>query len=104
TCIKAGMTAIDGEAAAPHLRKLEEELKLERARALAWSRRSGMVSENPALARGVGAGNRFDARCRFRSHRSRCSHRSILDSSGLYIRRVRCHEPADGRSFYASLH
>ena len=33
-CIKAGMTAIDGEAAAPHLRKLEEELKLERARAL----------------------------------------------------------------------
>ena len=34
-CIKAGMTAIDGEAAAPHLRKLEEELKLERARALA---------------------------------------------------------------------
>jgi hypothetical protein len=33
-CIEAGMTAIDGEAAAPHLRKLEEELKLERARAL----------------------------------------------------------------------
>jgi hypothetical protein len=28
------MTAIDGESAAPHLRKLEEELKLERARAL----------------------------------------------------------------------
>ena len=33
-CIKAGMTAIDGEAAAPHLRRLEEELKLERTRAL----------------------------------------------------------------------
>jgi hypothetical protein len=33
-CIKAGMAAIDGDAAAPLLRKLEEELKLERARAL----------------------------------------------------------------------
>jgi hypothetical protein len=33
-CIKAGMTAIDGDAAAPHLRELEDELKLERARAL----------------------------------------------------------------------
>jgi len=28
------MTAIDGGAATPHLRKLEEELRLERARAL----------------------------------------------------------------------
>jgi hypothetical protein len=28
------MTAIDGEAAGPYLRKLEEELKVERARAL----------------------------------------------------------------------
>jgi hypothetical protein len=33
-CIKAGMTAVGGEAAGPYLRKLEEELKLERARAL----------------------------------------------------------------------
>lgn len=34
-CIKAGMTAVGGEAAGPYLRKLEQELKLERARALA---------------------------------------------------------------------
>ena len=33
-CIKAGMTAVGGEAAGPYLRKLEEELKVERARAL----------------------------------------------------------------------
>ncbi len=33
-CIKAGMTAVGGEAASPYLRKLEEELKLERARTL----------------------------------------------------------------------
>ena len=33
-CIKAGMKAVGGEAAGPYLRKLEEELKLERARAL----------------------------------------------------------------------
>jgi len=33
-CIKAGTTAVGGEAAGPYLRKLEEELKLERARAL----------------------------------------------------------------------
>ncbi len=32
--IKAGMLAVGGEAAGPYLRKLEEELKLERARAL----------------------------------------------------------------------
>jgi len=34
-CIKGEMTAVGGEAAGPYLRKLEEELKLERARALA---------------------------------------------------------------------
>ena len=33
-CIMAGMIAVGGEAAGPYLRKLEEELKLERARAL----------------------------------------------------------------------
>lgn len=33
-CIKAGMIAVGGETAGPYLRKLEEELKLERARAL----------------------------------------------------------------------
>ena len=33
-CIRAGMLAVGGEAAGPYLRKLEEELKLERARAL----------------------------------------------------------------------
>ena len=33
-CIKAGMIAVGGEAAGPYLRELEEELKLERARAL----------------------------------------------------------------------
>jgi hypothetical protein len=32
--IKAGMKAIGGESAGPYLEKLEEELKLERARAL----------------------------------------------------------------------
>ena len=34
-CIRAGMLAVGGEAAGPYLRKLEEELKLERARAVA---------------------------------------------------------------------
>ena len=48
-----------------------------------------MVSENRALARRVGARNRVDACRRPRSHRSRYSDRSILSSSGLYIRRVR---------------
>lgn len=33
-CIKAGMTAVGGEAASPYLQKLEEELKAERAKAL----------------------------------------------------------------------
>lgn len=33
-CIEAGMIAVGGEAAGPYLRKLEEELKRERARTL----------------------------------------------------------------------
>ena len=33
-CVKAGMVAIGGEAARPYLEKLEEELTLERAKAL----------------------------------------------------------------------
>ena len=33
-CIKTGMVAVGGEAAGPYLRKLEEELKVERGRAL----------------------------------------------------------------------
>lgn len=33
-CSETGMTAVGGEAASPYLRKLEEELRLERARAL----------------------------------------------------------------------
>jgi hypothetical protein len=37
-CFKARMLAVGGEAAGPYLRKLEEELKLERARA--WDRGS----------------------------------------------------------------
>ena len=34
-CAKAGMTAVGGGCATAHLKKLEDELKLERARALA---------------------------------------------------------------------
>ena len=33
-CVKAGMVAVGGEAAGPYLQKLEEELALERDRAL----------------------------------------------------------------------
>ena len=33
-CIKAGMKSVSGEPAGPYLEKLEEELRLERARAL----------------------------------------------------------------------
>jgi hypothetical protein len=33
-CVQAGMVAVGGEAAAPYLQKLEQELKLERARSV----------------------------------------------------------------------
>ena len=33
-CVQAGMVAVGGEMAAPYLQKLEQELKLERARSL----------------------------------------------------------------------
>ncbi len=33
-CVKAGMVAVGGKSAGPYLQKLEEELTLERARAL----------------------------------------------------------------------